>query len=76
MAYNAARALSGSEIAGGGIWNSGTANLNNARVERNQADGTALAGWVSYVSASGNGWSCSFSAPTVTCTAATLSVGA
>ncbi|MGQ9890129.1 MAG: DUF11 domain-containing protein, partial [Aggregatilineales bacterium] len=29
-----------------------------------------------YVSAGGSGWSCSFSAPTVTCTAATLSVGA
>ncbi len=31
---------------------------------------------VTYVSASGSGWSCSFSAPTVTCTAGTLSVGA
>ncbi|MGQ9814689.1 MAG: choice-of-anchor Q domain-containing protein, partial [Candidatus Roseilinea sp.] len=48
VAYNAARALTGFEIAGGGIWNSGTANLNNTRVERNQADGTALAGVQAY----------------------------
>ncbi|GIV83010.1 MAG: hypothetical protein KatS3mg052_0017 [Candidatus Roseilinea sp.] len=31
---------------------------------------------LTYVSASGSGWSCSFSAPTVTCTTPTLSVGA
>ncbi|WP_169237160.1 choice-of-anchor Q domain-containing protein [Candidatus Roseilinea sp. NK_OTU-006] len=31
---------------------------------------------LTYVSASGSGWSCSFSAPTVTCTMPTLNVGA
>ncbi len=31
---------------------------------------------LTYVSATGSGWSCSFSAPTVTCTTSTLSVGA
>ncbi|MFN4292685.1 MAG: choice-of-anchor Q domain-containing protein [Thermoflexales bacterium] len=31
---------------------------------------------LTYVSATGAGWSCSFSAPTVTCTTSTLSVGA
>jgi uncharacterized repeat protein (TIGR01451 family)/CSLREA domain-containing protein len=39
VAHNLARALDGSSIAGGGIWNSGIATLNNAIVEHNRADG-------------------------------------
>jgi len=39
VALNLARALSGIFIAGGGIWNSGIATLNNAIVEHNRADG-------------------------------------
>ncbi len=36
----------------------------------------SLPAGLTYVSAGGSGWSCSFSAPTVTCTTPTLSVGA
>jgi uncharacterized repeat protein (TIGR01451 family) len=39
VAHNRARALSGFLIAGGGIWNSGIATLNNTVVEHNRADG-------------------------------------
>ena len=44
VAHNRARALSGSSIAGGGIWNSGIATLNNAIVEHNRADGVPPGG--------------------------------
>jgi uncharacterized repeat protein (TIGR01451 family)/CSLREA domain-containing protein len=44
VAHNLARALDGFLIAGGGIWNSGIATLNNAIVEHNRADGVPPGG--------------------------------
>jgi uncharacterized repeat protein (TIGR01451 family)/CSLREA domain-containing protein len=44
VAHNLARALDGFLIAGGGIWNSGIATLNNAVVEHNRADGVPMGG--------------------------------